>query len=264
MSLGYSNRTTGHIRASRGECSRMADDAALRRIGRRLLLPNGEPGVRPAGAAPDEDQACRRTARFAAISDGPASSRRSRSLIIGRDEATPAGCRSRGERQRSAQRARRLVGFRARGRPDVHHRRAPAADRADDLLDIDPQQIGAGGDRSQRDHRGRPLTPPAEHLRHRRVDPLIAEHDELPPGSRRAAAPSRVPRLPLSPPSARMRRRPARRSVGDDAEAESGRRCRRRRSNPRARIWADGISRLAHRDASFRGQALVQRRPPET
>jgi hypothetical protein len=56
MSPAQSNRTTGHIRASRGECSRMADDAALRGIGRTLLLPNGEPGVRPASAAPAESE----------------------------------------------------------------------------------------------------------------------------------------------------------------------------------------------------------------
>ena len=44
----------------------------------------------------------------------------------------------------------------------------------------DHQHLPAG-DRSQRDHRRRPLTPPADDLRHRRADPLIADHDEVPP-----------------------------------------------------------------------------------
>lgn len=44
------------IRGSRGECSRMTRDAALRRIHRSLLLPPGEPGVTPTSAPPDEIQ----------------------------------------------------------------------------------------------------------------------------------------------------------------------------------------------------------------
>jgi hypothetical protein len=43
----------------------------------------------------------------------------------------------------------------------------------------------------------RPLTPPADHLRHRRTDPLTTKVDNRRPSSRRAAPPSNPPRLPL-------------------------------------------------------------------
>jgi hypothetical protein len=66
----------------------------------------------------------------------------------------------------TASRARRRA--RARRSGDQHH---PASARP--YRPRDYQHIFAG-DRSQRDHRRRPLTPPADDLRHRRADPLTA------------------------------------------------------------------------------------------
>jgi integrase len=90
----------------------------------------------------------------------------------------------------------------------------------------------SAGDRSQRDHRRRPLAPPADHLRHRRADPLTrAEFGKGPP------------RLPLRPgPSAR---------AGAAAALPVRRRCRsagrRRRSRRRRGPCVDTRSSSAWR-----------------
>ena len=70
---------------------------------------------------------------------------------------------------------------RARRSSDQHH---PAPART--YRPGDHQHVSARN-RSQRDHRRRPLPPPADHLRHRRTDPLTAEVCNRRPSSRRAA-----------------------------------------------------------------------------
>ncbi len=103
---------------------------------------------------------------------------------------------------------------RARRSGDQHH---PAPARS--YRPGDHQQLPAG-DRSQRDHRRRPLTPPGDHLCHRRADPLTAHAWQSPPAVPAAAPPSRAPRVPFSPPSARMQQPPTHRSIGDRAAAD--------------------------------------------
>ena len=123
---------------------------------------------------------------------------------------TPARGRRRGQAAvRSAPAASRACRrARARRSSDQHH---PAPART--YRPGDHQHVSARN-RSQRDHRRRPLPPPADHLRHRRTDPLTAEALQIAarrPGGRPA------PPLPL---------RPGRARAGARAALPERRRCR--------------------------------------
>jgi Phage integrase family len=106
------------------------------------------------------------------------------------------------------------AGVRRRFAPhQLRHAHAVELAREGVAINIIQRQLGhtdlSARDRSQRDHRRRPLTPPADDLRHRRIDPLMADHDDSPPAAR-AGGPSshspgqrsdcRQPRLPLAVP----------------------------------------------------------------
>ena len=102
--------------------------------------------------------------------------------------------------------------------------------------DLGDHQHLPAGDRSQRDHRRRPLTPTADDLRHRRPDALTADHDDPPP-----AAPAggpvgslgpdcrsdcRQPRLLLTVRGRPNRQRCDQTRLGDKPEALGNRRAR--------------------------------------